>query len=724
MPALTGDHSRASTKSAPSRPPRHDEPYNASKRNSVKSTGSTKSKEDKTVDAQMALIEDQEIIDDLLDLGFTKREIGKMDLNRRAVLHPKGSDGSWGRPDPAAVRKSARALIQWFDRDVQWEEGEHMDMQRMTFTLFETVARHGLRLRALRDVDLMRVLDTNKIHMETTSGVKILDDSRIVMKRKSRKEEEERENILVSIDAFVSMVPSLLERDALKQMFQDQDKEAPPSEEIMTRVFREFASKKLHRPGDKGTADPERPACLSEPTVVEIFEFFEVYMTTKDVTYLFQQIDKDRSGTIEENEWKEFFKKASHRERLKKRACLQDAYLRTLFEEFDVAARGFLTMDDLMNIIRFINLRMSENVAEKLFFQIDDNHNNRIELDEFMGFFQAVQSQDDMKQKIQQMSTKKERSQWCQLAIGLAALIAFIVCIIVELVPLAIVTGSMVGIFVLNFIGWKNVERFGGCLQRNTCVFTVKRLRYVTVSWGILFLVFVIWHQFDQAEIDGDHTRQGEKAVIPKGFITFGWVFLVILLALNVLIYIESNFKMASRVQKFVAESPRARQAAAIRGKLISLGTYPIGAASPKQSSSPRRSPRRHRKNSFSRDRANAYAAAAIPPDYGDSSFGANSFGASRTSGFGGGGSKLSQVRVDYEPDTTTTRWQNSPTKGTRPIVSREGGDRNKGIDRASSAKIEPFRPLSEQGARGQIAGMKKGDQVTGMGILKKGLDE
>mmetsp|Transcript_20547 Transcript_20547/g.51867 ORF Transcript_20547/g.51867 Transcript_20547/m.51867 type:complete len:734 (+) Transcript_20547:343-2544(+) len=721
--------SRSSSKSAPSRPPRHQEPYNYNSRGSRQFPGQADSrKASKKKDAErdaaaaekarLALIEDEEIINQLLDLGLTKRDIGKMDSLRKEVLHPKGSEGSWGRPDPAEVLRSARALIQYLDRDTQWENPDHGEMQRLPFELLEKIAHLGFRLSALRDVDIMRVIDTNKVHAERSGGAKILEDGKIVMKRKSKKEEDERKQILISVDAFVSFIQNLVERNHIKKMFQEQEKDAPPSEEIMTRVFREFASKKLHRPNDIALSDPERPPCLSEATVLEIFEFLEVYMTSRDVSFLFQQIDKDGSGTIEESEWKEFFHKASHRERLKKRACLQQAYLRTLFEEFDIAGKGFLVMEDLMNIIRFINLRMSEEVAERLFFQIDDNHNNRIELEEFLGFFSAVQSQDDMKQKIQQMSTKKERSQWCQLCIGFFAMIGLVVCIAFGIVPLAIVCGSMVAVFLANFIGCKNMELFLGCVSRNTCVFTVARLRYATVMFGIGFLAIVIWHQFDQAEIDGDHQREGESPVVPASFVTACLVIFCVLLGANVLACLEKQGNVAKKISTFITESPRRAQAAAIKGKLISLGAYPLGAGSaysPDARSSPGRgSPRGRsprRKGKFNRERANEYAKAALPPDH--------DFNRTTTT-FGGAsfldGRDNHQERQEYRGAgmATTGRWSNvSPGKA----MNTTGGVG--GPQRKNSAKIEPFRPLSEVGARGQIAGIKKGDQVTGMGIMK-----
>ena len=55
-------------------------------------------------------------------------------------------------------------------------------------------------------------------------------------------------------------------------------------------------------------------------------------MTPEDVSFLFEQIDVDGSGTIEEDEWRQFFEKACHRDDLKKRATLKDVYLREVFE--------------------------------------------------------------------------------------------------------------------------------------------------------------------------------------------------------------------------------------------------------------------------------------------------------------------------------------------------------------------------------------------------------
>eukprot|EP00392_Amoebophrya_sp_AT5.2_P010535 g10599.t1 len=209
-----------------------------------------------------------------------------MDSLRKEVLHPKGSEGSWGRPDPAEVLRSARALIQYLDRDTQWENPDHGEMQRLPFELLEKIAHLGFRLSALRDVDIMRVIDTNKVHAERSGrqgpvgGAKILEDGKIVMKRKSKKEEDERKQILISVDAFVSFIQNLVERNHIKKMFQEQEK--------------------LRRsPNDIALSDPERPPCLSEATVLEIFEFLEVYMTSRDVSFLFQQIDKDGSGTID-----------------------------------------------------------------------------------------------------------------------------------------------------------------------------------------------------------------------------------------------------------------------------------------------------------------------------------------------------------------------------------------------------------------------------------------
>ncbi|CAD7954163.1 unnamed protein product [Amoebophrya sp. A25] len=673
-------------------------------------------------DAELNLEEEDDAQADLKSLGFTKREIMKIDKVRKAVMNPRGSDSSWGRPDPREVHRACRELIQWFDRDTKWEEGQHLESQRLTFDLLEQVVLHGLRLRHLRDVDIMRVIDTNISHRErSTDTGAILQDGKIMMKqkRKSKAEMEERKKILVSVEAFSSMVNNFVERNAVKRLFLQQEKGAPPSEEIMTRCFREFASRKLYRPGDPGLADEERPTALSEKTIVEIFEFLEVYMTTKDVTFLFKQIDADGSGTIEEDEWKEFFKKASHRENLKKRACLQDAYLRAVFDEFDVARRGHLQMEDLMNIIRFINLRMSEEVAEKLFFTIDSNNDNRIELDEFLGFFQAVQSQDDMKQKIKEMSIKKQRSAWCQGGIGFLSMIAFVLCCVFGIVPLAIVTGIMVSIFVLNFVGWKNVERAGACVQRNSCVFTINRLRYTTVMWGILYLALVIWHQYEGAEIERDHTRRHvETPTIPKEFVLAGGILLAIFVGVNVLCMLESSCKVSRRISSALADNGPKVDVPRVR-LIPYMGAIADAVFSPSRMRGSGGSNSPPRRKSFSRERANEFAKARLPPE------GGYSAGYPVPSHIAGG------FRRAYEGAASASASYSSPDKvrrgswgsgGSLPSAGREG--RLPSAERRSQGTIEPFRPLSQQGAREQIAGIKKGDNVTAMGIMKKPLDE
>lgn len=55
-------------------------------------------------------------------------------------------------------------------------------------------------------------------------GAKILEDGKIVMKRKSKKEDDERKQILISVDAFVAFIQNLVERNHIKKMFQEQEK--------------------------------------------------------------------------------------------------------------------------------------------------------------------------------------------------------------------------------------------------------------------------------------------------------------------------------------------------------------------------------------------------------------------------------------------------------------------------------------------------------------------
>lgn len=90
------------------------------------------------------------------------------------------------------------------------------------------------------------------------------------------------------------------------------------------------------------------------------------------------------------------------------------------------------------------------------------------------------------------------------------------------------------------------------------------------------FLAIVIWHQFDQAEIDGDHQREGESPVVPASFVTACLVIFCVLLGANVLACLEKQGNVAKKISTFITESPRRAQAAAIKGKLISLGACTI----------------------------------------------------------------------------------------------------------------------------------------------------
>jgi Ca2+-binding EF-hand superfamily protein len=154
-----------------------------------------------------------------------------------------------------------------------------------------------------------------------------------------------------------------------------------------------------------------------------MFEFLEVYMTPYDVQFLFKQIDTDGSGLIEENEWAEFFNKAAHRDQLKQKACLNDAYLRDIFAEFDVEDREFLLIDDLINIVKFIGLNMSPNTVHDLFWEIDSSGNNKIELDEFLSFFEKINDEKELKETLEAYGKKQERAiyfyaAYCAIAVG------------------------------------------------------------------------------------------------------------------------------------------------------------------------------------------------------------------------------------------------------------------------------------------------------------------
>ena len=285
---------------------------------------------------------------------------------------------------------------------------------------------------------------------------------------------------------------------------------------LMGRVFVEFASKKLWRPHEMGslmyqgslqdenaqpplaTMDPHAPMCLSEQSVVEVFEFLEVVMTERDIKVLFEQIDADGSGTIEEDEWKAFFDKASHRDGLKKRACLKERYLKQVFMEFDVEDREFLLLPDLQNIVKFLGLKgMSEGTVEQLFSGIDTSGDGKIQLDEFLAFFQEISSEQEMKAQLAQFQRKSGRAIYFYVGYCCLALTALGIGISEGITEMIVIASVVLSIFLGIFIGPK---RFGqGCGFLYSTIFDVSetRLRVYCGLSMVLLVGLVVWQQWE-----------------------------------------------------------------------------------------------------------------------------------------------------------------------------------------------------------------------------------
>ena len=59
--------------------------------------------------------------------------------------------------------------------------------------------------------------------------------------------------------------------------------------------------------------------------------------------------------------------------------------------------------------MKFIGLNMSPNTCHDLFWEIDSSGNNKIELDEFLSFFEKINDEKELKETLEQYGQKQER---------------------------------------------------------------------------------------------------------------------------------------------------------------------------------------------------------------------------------------------------------------------------------------------------------------------------
>ena len=110
-----------------------------------------------------------------------------------------------------------------------------------------------------------------------------------------------------------------------------------------------------------------------------------------DIQKLLQEIDKDGNGDVDVREYYKYMKGGigapSLRSNVLYRALFQLSKIRKEFQKFDVDNSGYMTVDELMQVVTArTEHRLSDEETEHLFQDADLNDDGKIDYEEFVVF--------------------------------------------------------------------------------------------------------------------------------------------------------------------------------------------------------------------------------------------------------------------------------------------------------------------------------------------------
>ena len=107
-----------------------------------------------------------------------------------------------------------------------------------------------------------------------------------------------------------------------------------------------------------------------------------------DIQHLLNDIDKDKNGSVDVKEYYQYMKGKGGtilKTNLLYRALFQLSLIRKEFHRFDVDGSGFITRDEVLQVISArTGTKISEDEAEHIFQDADQNHDGKIDYEEFV----------------------------------------------------------------------------------------------------------------------------------------------------------------------------------------------------------------------------------------------------------------------------------------------------------------------------------------------------
>jgi len=130
--------------------------------------------------------------------------------------------------------------------------------------------------------------------------------------------------------------------------------------------------------------------------------------------------------------------------------------------------------------VKFIGLNMSPTTCHDLFWEIDSSGNNKIELDEFLSFFEKINDEKELKETLEAYGKKQEKAVYFYAAYCSIAVAVFFLALYLQQTVLAMIALGVIGIFFVIFVGAERWERFFKTLEMMFCVMNENRLRLYT----------------------------------------------------------------------------------------------------------------------------------------------------------------------------------------------------------------------------------------------------
>ncbi|CEM00649.1 unnamed protein product [Vitrella brassicaformis CCMP3155] len=162
-------------------------------------------------------------------------------------------------------------------------------------------------------------------------------------------------------------------------------------------------------------------------------KYLEVDMELDEVNVLLRQIDKDQNGRIEREEFIDFCNRISTREQLQRLVKTQrdliksQNFINHLFSQFDADDSGTIDGQELQYAVQSLGLSLSAVEIRRLLKRIDRDGNGAIEVEEFRQFAKQAKDAEELKSVIkgwQRQELYKLRARRCYFCVCFALLIA------------------------------------------------------------------------------------------------------------------------------------------------------------------------------------------------------------------------------------------------------------------------------------------------------------